>query len=161
MPRLIPVAVHSGPDFAQFCPVAAIRTAKASDFAGFWPVWARAVLDRARERRGLRSVFCGSVKQPGSLGRRCPAFRPQSGQILAGQVIQNPLDRTRTLTPTPREEILPEFRGESEDRHTTGNLPTRIRPIFLFSYLERLATLGPWFIWTNNPCRNLEIAWCP
>jgi len=35
MPRLIPVAVHSGPDFAQFCPVAAIRTAKASDFAGF------------------------------------------------------------------------------------------------------------------------------
>ena len=44
-----------------------------------------------RAERDLKSIFFGSVKQADRPGRR-PAFRPQAGEILAGQVLQDSLD---------------------------------------------------------------------
>ncbi|QKK01917.1 MAG: hypothetical protein HND55_04125 [Pseudomonadota bacterium] len=55
-------------------------------------------------QRGLKPVSCVSVMQAGTLGRpagamhadrRRTTFRPQAGQILAGQVIQYPLDHAQ------------------------------------------------------------------
>ena len=57
----------------------------------------RATPDRARAQRDLKSVFYSSVRQADTRDRRRAAFCPQAGKILAGQVIQYPLDHRRVF----------------------------------------------------------------
>jgi len=44
---------------------------------------------------GLKLVFCDSVHQADRPGRQHPTFWPQDGQVIAGQMTQNPLDHRR------------------------------------------------------------------
>ena len=95
MRRLTPVATLSRPDSAQFCAVVVNQAARGSSFARDLPVPARAVLDRAPANRGLRLVVCDLVRQDGGCTRRCTCVRPQTGEVLACQVPQDPLNDWR------------------------------------------------------------------
>ena len=46
---------------------------------------------------GRKLFFRRSVEQSRLLSRRCPAFRPQAGQALAGQVPEDSLDDRRVF----------------------------------------------------------------
>ena len=70
------------------------------------------VLSRARAARGLNAVFYYSVRQAGSLGRRCTAFRPQIGEILIGQMRQDSVDARRVFNTGEELDRVPAFRGD-------------------------------------------------
>jgi len=98
--------VPSTPNSVRFRPVGANRAAPLAPFLPAWASPARAPPGRARMERGLKSVSCVSVMQAGArcrpacarhAGRRRPPFRPQAGEILAGQVIQAPIDHRRVF----------------------------------------------------------------
>ena len=74
------------------------RTGKRSRFGGHGAGAARATPDHARAKRDLKSVFYSSVRQADTRGRWRAAFCPQAREILAGQMIQYPLDHRRIFS---------------------------------------------------------------
>lgn len=73
--------------------------------------------------RSLKLVFCDSGMQADALGRRCPAFRPQAGEIVFSQVSQDSLDHRRVFDAGDDLDRAPQFGQVSTSICKTRNPP--------------------------------------